>query len=58
MFFHQSYQEQHSILYTYLCSCLTGNSETLIHQAPRDWFKVYPIIPHPRSWSYCCGTVK
>ncbi|KAI8638447.1 hypothetical protein BD408DRAFT_423083 [Parasitella parasitica] len=50
--------EQHPILYTYLYSCLTGNSETLIHQAPRDWFKMYPIIPHPRSWSYCCGTVK
>ncbi|KAI8640912.1 hypothetical protein BD408DRAFT_419016 [Parasitella parasitica] len=50
--------EQHSILYTYLCFCFTVNSETLIHQAPRDWFKVYPIIPHPKSWFYCCGTVK
>ncbi|KAI8639093.1 hypothetical protein BD408DRAFT_421955 [Parasitella parasitica] len=39
-----------SFIRTYLCSCLTGNSKTLIHQAPRDWFK--------RSWSYCCGTVK
>ncbi|KAI8641095.1 hypothetical protein BD408DRAFT_418838, partial [Parasitella parasitica] len=50
--------EQHSILYTYLCSCLTGHLETLIHQAPRDLFKAYLIISHPRSWSYCSGAVK
>ncbi|KAI8637535.1 hypothetical protein BD408DRAFT_424331 [Parasitella parasitica] len=49
MFFHQNYYEEHSILHTYLRPCLT---------APRDWFKVYPIIPQPRSWCYCCGTVK
>ncbi|KAI8636139.1 hypothetical protein BD408DRAFT_426635 [Parasitella parasitica] len=58
MFFHQNYYEEHSILHTYLRSGLTGNLETLIHLAPRDWFKAYPSIPHPRSWSYCCGTVK
>ncbi|KAI8636220.1 hypothetical protein BD408DRAFT_426486, partial [Parasitella parasitica] len=31
----RSYCEEHSI-FTYLCSCLTDNSESRIHQSPRD----------------------